>query len=143
MVAVARPWARRNIGEQRLWGWMPYEGGSNRRWLLEELSARIRPEWNKPARRWEIARKRLWVLTGALAERFGKVDVCLQFSTSERCDICCQQAQGDGCTCSCMGEHHGGAAYRRNWLLVGDTSLVSGVRRERHLRIQARPRTSP
>ncbi|MCB5910375.1 hypothetical protein [Streptomyces pinistramenti] len=137
---MARPWVRRNVGEQRLWVWMPYQGGSNRRWILEELGARVRPEWNKPAGRWEIARPHLCVLTGALAERFGEVDVYLQFAATERCDTRCQEAQGDDCTCSCMGENHGGAAYWRTWLLVGDTTLVDGARRERHLRIQASQR---
>src|ERR1700730_744180 len=34
---VARPWVRRWIVERRLWAWMPYQGGTNRAWLLETL----------------------------------------------------------------------------------------------------------
>jgi hypothetical protein len=66
-----RPWVRRNVGEQRLWVWMPYQEGSNRRWILEELGERIRPEWNNTMTpgRWEIARPHLRTIISALAER--------------------------------------------------------------------------
>jgi hypothetical protein len=115
---------------------MPYEGGSNRRWLLEELGERIRPHWNKEEGRWEIARPHLATITAALAERFGEVDVYLEFSTTERCDTRCENAEQDDCTCSCMGDNHGGAAYWRNWTLVGDTTLVDVGRKVRHYRAQ-------
>ncbi|MES4909131.1 hypothetical protein [Streptomyces sp. NPDC000395] len=71
----------------------------------------------------------------ALAERFGEVDVYLEFSTTERCDTNCERATGDDCTCSCMGENHGGAAYWRHWTLVGDTTLVDVGRKVRHYRV--------
>ncbi|GAA2334717.1 hypothetical protein SVIO_027740 [Streptomyces violaceusniger] len=135
-----RPWVRRNVGEQRLWAWMPYQEGSNRRWILEELGERIRPEWNNEMTpgRWEIARPHLRTIVSALAERFGEVDVYLQFSATERCDTRCRDAAGDDCTCSCMGENHGGAAYWRNWMLVGETTLVDVARKERHLLVRSR-----
>ncbi|TSB31237.1 hypothetical protein FNJ62_07040 [Streptomyces benahoarensis] len=63
-----------------------------------------------------------------------------QHRCTERCDTRCQEAQGDDCTCSCMGENHSGAAYWCTWILVGDTTLINSARRERHLRIQARSR---
>ncbi len=129
---------RRNIGEQRLWVWMPYLNGSNRHWLLEELGARVRPEWNRTAspRRWEIARPHLRTIVDAMAQRFGEVEVILQFSVTERCDTRCRDAAGDDCTCSCLGENHGGTAYWRNWILVGDTTLVDAARHERRLLVR-------
>ncbi|MGW2057433.1 hypothetical protein ACWCOZ_26560 [Streptomyces sp. NPDC001840] len=141
MVRVTRPWVRRNIGEQRLWVWMPFQGGSNRRWIKEELGARVRPEWNGDAspRRWEIARPHLRTIVEALADRFGEVEVILQFVTTERCDTRCQEATGDDCECSCLGVNHGGAAYWRKWILVGDTTLVDVDRRERRLLVRHRP----
>lgn len=42
----------------------------------------------------------------------------------QRCDTRCQQARGDDCVCQCAGQHHGGADYQRNWIQVGDTTLV-------------------
>jgi hypothetical protein len=104
---------------------MPYEGGSNRRWIQAELGDLMRPTWNSTAGQWEIARPHLRVLIEAMALRFGQVDVYLEFSTRQRCDTRCQQAGGDDCVCSCMGENHGGAAYWRHWTHVGDTTLVS------------------
>lgn len=130
-----RPWIRRKYDETRLWAWMPYQGGSNRRWLLGELGDRIRPDWNnsvKPAR-WEIAKPHLRTLTEALANRFGEVDVYLEFSTTERCHLRCQNAENDDCTCSCRGEHHGGGTYWTRWQLVGEETLIGQVGRvERH-----------
>lgn len=126
---MTRPWIRRNYDETRLWAWMPWEGGSNRRWLLSELGDRIRPEWNRDERRWEIARPHLATLTTALAARFGEVDVYLEFSTTERCHNRCQDASGDDCTCSCRGEHHGGGVYWTQWMQVGDEILIGEVGR--------------
>lgn len=130
-----RPWVHRKYEETRLWAWMPYGGGSNRSWLLDELGARIRPDWNRTAspRRWEIARSHLRTITEALARRFGEVDVYLEFSTTERCDRRCQRASGDDCTCACRGENHGGSAYWKGWTLVGEETLAGAVGRvERH-----------
>jgi hypothetical protein len=62
----------------------------------------------------------------------------LDFRQSERCDTRCQRARGDECTCSCLGENHRGAAYWRNWIEVGETTLVaSGDILRRHLRLTA------
>lgn len=132
-----RPWICRRYDVTRLWVWMPFEGGSNRAWLLDELGDRIRPDWNREEHRWEIARPHLAVLTSALADRFGEVDVYLEFATTERCHNMCQGATGDDCTCSCRGEHHGGGAYWTRWTQVGDEILMGEVERvERHYRVR-------
>lgn len=89
---------------------MPYDGGSNRGWLHEHLGHRIQPE-HRGKGVWAIARPHLRYLVEGLAERFGHVDVVLDFRQSERCDTRCQRARGDECTCSCLGENHRGAAY--------------------------------
>ncbi|MFI9465768.1 hypothetical protein [Streptomyces xiamenensis] len=130
---MTRPYVRRRYDETRLWAWMPFEGGSNRKWLMETLGERIRPEWNRPEGRWEIARPHLKALVAALVDRFEEVDVFLEFSTTERCHERCQEATGDDCSCSCMGENHGGAAYWKRWHLVGDQVLVGQAERvQRH-----------
>ncbi|MQT05166.1 hypothetical protein FF041_35115 [Streptomyces jumonjinensis] len=103
---------------------MPFQGGSNKRWILEELGDRIRPEWNRAARHWEIARPHLRTLVESMAMKFGEVNVYMEFSTRQRCDMRCSNAVGDDCVCSCMGENHGGAAYWQRWTLVGDTTLI-------------------
>ena len=125
---------RRYLDQRRLWVWMPYEGGSNRAWLMESLGERIQPEWNGKARprRWEIARPHLQTLVDAMAERFEVIDVFLEFSLRERCDVRCQQARGDDCECSCLGVHHGGAAYQQHWTRVGPDTLIGAGRKEVH-----------
>lgn len=128
-----RPWVRRRYDETRIWVWIPWTGQSSRSWLLEALGEHIRPEWNKSEKRWEIARTHLKTVIAALVERFEEVDVFLEFSMTERCDRRCAGAVGDDCTCSCMGENHGGAAYWKRWQLVGDETLVGpAARKERH-----------
>jgi hypothetical protein len=102
---------------------MPYGDGTNRRWLHQELGSRIRPEWNKPHQRWEIARTHLYDLVVALADRFGVVDVFLEHSLTQVCDKRCREAVGDDCECSCVGEHHGGGSWL-GWAEVGETTLV-------------------
>ncbi len=117
---------------------MPYEGGSNRRWILDELGSYMRPTWNRDAvpARWEIARPHLRSLVEALALKFGEIDLYLEFSMRQRCDKRCQAAEGDDCVCSCLGENHGGAAYWRHWTQVGETTLVSDPEvRERHYKV--------
>ncbi|GFE25691.1 hypothetical protein [Streptomyces nigrescens] len=124
---MKRPWVRRSYDQTRLWMRLPYSP-TNRDWILDELgSRRIRPDWNNTVspRRWEIARTHLRPLVDALAFRFGEVDVYLEFSTTERCDRRCQRAEGDDCTCSCRGEHHGGGVYWKHWTQVGEETLVS------------------
>jgi hypothetical protein len=108
---------------------MPFDT-RNRHWLKENLGSHSRSEWNKSARRWEIARNHLRVLVFALAEKYSAVDVYLEFSTTERCNTRCQEATGDDCECSCLGANHAGAAYMASWLRVGETTLVRpGVKR--------------
>jgi len=65
----------------------------------------------------------------ALAMRFDRVEVVMDFNELERCDRRCQEARGDDCTCSCMGIHHRGVYV--GWVEVGETMLVrsAGVKR--------------
>jgi hypothetical protein len=113
---------------------MPYNG-SNRGWLHEHLGQRIQPELRGRGV-WAIARPHLQHLVDGLADRFGHVDVVLDFRVAERCDTRCQRAKGDECTCSCLGENHRGAAHWRHWIQVGETTLIaSGEIYRRHLRV--------
>ena len=114
---------------------MPYEGGSNRAWLLASLGQRIRPEWNADQRQWEIARPHLQTLLEAMVGRFDVVNVYLVFSSTERCDVRCREATGDDCECSCRGEHHGGGTAIRPWRLVGEYTLINPAHVERHFQV--------
>lgn len=115
---------------------MPYDP-ANRRWLHQTLGDRIQPVWDKPGRRWLIARAHFGVLVDALVDRFGVVDVDAEFSTAQKCDRRCMEATGDDCECSCMGEHHGGGIWF-GWVEVGDTTLIRPDRMLRRMRLVGR-----
>ena len=74
----------------------------------------------------------------ALAERFGEVDVLLEYSTTQKCDRRCREAEGDDCECSCLGEHHAGGMYMHGWIEVGETTLIQPGRQLRHMRVVRR-----
>jgi hypothetical protein len=90
---------------------MPNDLGRRRLWLLEQLGERVRPVWLAEQRRWEVARYHLHILAAALAERFGAVDVFLEYGANRICDKRCREALGDDCECSCCGEFHGGGTW--------------------------------
>lgn len=134
---MAYPRIDRTAGETRLHLRMPYRDGSNRTWLHDTLGTRIRPEWNREQKRWEIARPHLMVLAHALADRFGAVDVFMEFNTAERCDRRCREAEGDDCECSCLGSYHAGGLWGGDWIEVGETTLVRPGWQRRHMRLTA------
>ncbi|WP_330185963.1 hypothetical protein OHB26_38880 (plasmid) [Nocardia sp. NBC_01503] len=125
-MAPQRPRIVRKANRTRLWAYMPFENGKNRAWLKSELG-HIRPHWNKPEQRWEIARTHLWTLAEAMAEKFGEVELTLEFNKTERCNRSCQNAVNDvsECVCSCLGEYHGGRGERREWVRSGAHTLIS------------------
>lgn len=132
-----------NAGQSPYGVWRPLEGRlvikmpystTNRSWLKEVLGARIRPEWNKELKRWEIARNHFGPVIEALADRLGKIDVYMDFRQVERCDTRCRNARGRECTCSCLGKHHG-KGVTRDWRIVSDqhTMLQSSGTIRRHI----------
>ncbi|WP_157107480.1 hypothetical protein [Nocardia grenadensis] len=126
-----RPRIQRKPGETRLWVTMPYDPSKpasyNRTWLKSVLGARKSLVRNRPMKRWEIARPHLWVLASALAERFGEVEVLVEFNTTERCSGSCQTATNPvyDCVCACLGKYHGGGGRERIWVPVGPHRLIS------------------
>jgi hypothetical protein len=127
----------RAVGQPRLHLRMPYGDGANRAWLRDTLGARIRPDWNRTDKRWEVSRTHLMVLAHALADRFGAVDVFLEFSTTQKCDRRCREAVGDDCECSCLGAYHAGGLWGAGWVEVGETTLIRAGWQVRHLRLTA------
>jgi hypothetical protein len=75
-----------------------------------------------------------------LAERFGQVDVFLDYRDTEPCDERCRDAGDDDCVCSCLGRNHGGAHFWSGCPEIGEAALVgrSDVRR-RHLLVSRAP----
>ncbi|WP_156960975.1 hypothetical protein [Kocuria marina] len=92
----------------------------------------IRPTWVKAAEGeegwkgyWTISRDHLIPVAEAVAIRDGKVLIEMHYSQTEKCDLRCQNATGDDCTCSCEGKNHGQAEHA-SWKQVGETTLVRG-----------------
>lgn len=113
----------------------PREGEpSNREWFKDETGKAIRPTWVPGPRgwdgHWEIVRQHFMTVARAMAIRFGDVELVMDFHELEQCDKRCRDAKRQDCTCSCMGEHHGGGVYA-SWLEVGETTLVrsAGIKR--------------
>lgn len=116
---------------------MPY-APDNRKWLKRTLDSRIPVDWVDGA--WEVARHHLWTVVEALADRFGEVEAILDFRTTERCDIRCVEAVGDECVCACAGMDHGGLSdVMKDWMEVGDTTLISTDIKRRHFRVRQSP----
>lgn len=131
------PTVHRPAGTGRLSVRMPFAPG-NRAWIHDRLGDRMRPDWNRTAKQWEISRQHLRAVVEALVERFGVVEVVIDTRATNRCDTRCRDAEGDDCDCQCLGENHGGAAYWREWMQVGDTTLVSPGVVRRVLRVEGR-----
>ncbi|MGO4649181.1 hypothetical protein AB4305_30190 [Nocardia sp. 2YAB30] len=126
-----RPRIQRKPAETRLWVMMPYDPTKppnyNRSWMQSVLGGRKDLVWNKPMKRWEVARTHLWTLARAMADRFGEAEVMLEFNTTERCSDSCRRATIPvyECVCSCLGRYHGGRGAERNWIPVGPHRLIS------------------
>lgn len=123
-----RPRIERKPEETRLWVTMPYDPTTpNRVWMQKVLGRRKKLVWNTEMKRWEVARDHLKTLIAALAERFGEVEVLLEYNTTEQCTSSCQTATIPvwQCTCKCLGESHGGHGKKRDWIPVGPHRLIS------------------
>lgn len=102
----------------------------NKEMFKTAADAAIRPTWvyapeGEPYWHgyWTIARDHLNLVAEAIAIRDGEVTVEMHYSEREQCDLRCQNATGDDCTCSCEGKHHGEGVYA-SWKEVGATTLV-------------------
>lgn len=116
----------------------PADTSANPRWLKRHLGSSITVK-HVGGGVWEIARDHLRHVIVGLAERFGHVNVHLEYLENQRCDTRCVNAHGDDCVCQCGGENHGGMDYARDWMQVGDTTLVgtSPPQRTRHMVVYA------
>jgi hypothetical protein len=109
---------------------------SNRSMFKDAAGAAIRPTWVEAADgqpgwagHWVIARQHLTEVAESIAIRDGCVEIEMHYSPTEKCDLRCRKAEGDDCTCTCEGKHHGKAQHA-SWLEVGETTLVRGEQRK-------------
>jgi hypothetical protein len=90
-------------------------------------------EWDGSRGLWLVPRSRLQDLLDHLTTVYD-VDVYIDGSAQQKCDIRCAQATGIECECSCAGANHGGL---NAWMQVTDTLLVNTTTTRTHFRIEA------
>lgn len=127
------PCIYRPTGTERLRVSLPFDL-RNRSWIHSVIGDRARPTYSKQNRYWLIARDHFSKLVEALLDRYGRVDVLAEFTTTEVCDTRCQNARGTDCQCTCLGNNHGGGQWG-GWFQIGDTTLISHDRQLRHMRL--------
>lgn len=105
---------------------------SNKSMFKTAAGTSIRPTWVDAADgepgwkgHWAIARGHLTEVAESIAIRDGRVEIEMHYNETEKCDLRCRKAQGDDCTCSCEGKHHGKGQHA-TWLEVGESTLVRG-----------------
>jgi hypothetical protein len=142
VVTERLPWVLRPV-DGRIGCKMPADDGENQTWLHVHLgeSSRLATDARGV---FATSRDRLLHLVRGLSERFGQVDVFLDYRGTDRCGQGCRDAADDDCVCSCLGQNHGGAQFWRRCPEVGQVVPVgrSEVRR-RHILITGEQLRTP
>jgi hypothetical protein len=107
----------------------------NRAWLRDQLGPGVPYAWDGGLRRWTLARNHLSNLVPALANRYGYVEVYIDFKTTVKCDKRCRDATGSECICQCLGENHRGGSLLTGWFEVGESTLITSDTMRRHMRV--------
>lgn len=104
----------------------PYGDGDNtRQWFRDVThSPSLKLRWDMfPPQHWVVGRLNLADLAFGLADKFGEVDLMMDYRLGEKCGLKCQHAGNFECTCSCLGSTHGGPS-RLNFLPIADMAQV-------------------
>lgn len=108
---------------------VPYSQG-NRDWMKSGFGTgkRLVVAPVKATNSWSVSRAHFDLAAQKLAGRYGKVEIYMQFSISQRCNSSCMGAKADECVCACLGTNHrGGLAPTRGWEIRGNMILTEGV----------------
>jgi hypothetical protein len=133
--ASARVWRPAPTG-RRIVIRLPYAEGT-RLWLRDVCGPGTRPEFDRTRKVWLVARPHFRRVVDALALRYGVVDVYVDHMVRSACGKLCQDATGDDCTCSCLGDNHGSHTWRREWHQVDEHWLIRNEKTRRHYRVTA------
>ncbi len=130
----SHPWLERAIepetGTTALYAYLPYEGSSNRRWLRRALGSNrihLKPVQRHGLTVWRLGRRHMLPLAAAMADKYGEIEMRIEFSRTMVCDTNCQDADPSSvfkCVCKCGGEDHGGIGQHSDWYRSGRTTLV-------------------
>ena len=108
---------------------VPYgDGDSTREWFRTVTNApamKLRWEHSAPAH-WVVGRDRLVTVAFAIVEKFGYVDLHMDYRLSEKCGLKCKTSVNPNCTCSCLGATHGGAS-QLNFLPIAEVVGLTGT----------------
>jgi hypothetical protein len=134
-MSTARVWRPTSVGG-RIAVAVPYSKGT-RLWLREVCGPGTRPEFDRERKVWTVARPHFRRIVEALASRYGIVDVYVDHTVRSVCGKLCREAEGDDCTCSCLGDNHGAHSWRREWHQVDEHWLIRNEKMRRHYRVIA------
>jgi hypothetical protein len=104
---------------------VPYDGDATRAWFRELTrtpSLKLRWDMRSPGH-WVVGRAHLGDVTFGIAERFGEVDLVMDYRRTETCGVKCQHAGALDCTCSCLGRQHGGPSRLNHLAIASEDSL--------------------
>ncbi|MFI7408744.1 hypothetical protein ACIBU0_08780 [Streptomyces sp. NPDC049627] len=120
----------------------------NRKWLKSAIPGKqIQPYWDADARCWRVAKANFTDLVHAMADKYGKVRVEIEYNPRAVCTESCKNADGNDCACSCLGRSHGGGTWLDGWIDLGEiavqhegrTRIAYDVRRDLRASKLARP----
>lgn len=91
---------------------LPWRGspGANYAWLREVCGERTRPEYDREAKRFLVARAHTRYVLDAMVEEYGEVSVQQFGYAATTCVEACWEANRDTtleCVCGCAGVNHG------------------------------------
>jgi hypothetical protein len=135
LMSTARVWRPTSAGG-RIAVAVPYSKGT-RLWLREVCGPGTRPEFDRERKVWTVARPHFRRIVEALASRYGVVDVYVDHTVRSTCGKLCREAEGDDCTCSCLGDNHGAHSWRREWHQVDEHWLIRNEKMRRRYRVTA------
>ena len=91
----------------------------DRQWIRK--GRRSKPKWDRSERYWEAPKAWFNDLVFRSLKDFGRVYIVQPYREQEICAPACQNAQGQICQCSCMGQNHGMQNMDSSWFVVDDT----------------------
>lgn len=121
-----------------LWVKTPFvpngETPTNRDLLMNGKTKAAKCDWNRAAKRWELARSRFNEIVLLLLDRWGECYLIQLRNVSEECAQACRSAKGPDCVCSCGGVNHGMDSDDR-WFDISETYSVRHSHTELSIRL--------
>lgn len=136
-VMLPRPFVEKRLDETRMRVMVPKPRTTRTQkgWIIENASAtgKTYPEWDDAEECYRLPKAHLANFVEESLAEWGRCTVRLEFKNSERCGSACWYAEGDSCTCSCLGKDHGsygnpGEGIYGGWQEVSSSTTKRGTK---------------